>query len=1494
MKQITRLAFLFIGLFVSGSAYSQWTTQGSGLTTANRKIVDIVAVDANTAWAVAKDNANTTPCRDFTRTTDGGTTWTPGIVNAAPTNYDFSNITAIDANTAWALMYNTAAAGGGIFKTTDGGANWVQQAAGLIFNGANSFPNFIHFWNANNGIAIGDASGGYYEIYTTSNGGTTWTRTPSINIPAPQTNEYGITDKFSVYGTTVWFTTVLGRVFKSTNAGLNWTVSTPLAAQAQDIVFRDANNGFVTYVNGTLYKTINGGTSWSQVLLSGLYQYDNLELVPFSTTLVSFGPLGSSYSNDNGSTWVTIDNLAHFSMSWCNAATAWSGEISTSPANGIRKYNGPIVTNISNIIQGASSQVIGYTSYQLQSNASTGNSFVKNSDGSFSAAWNQSLFANPAYLDRGTGYNYYDGTSWQPTPTARIETVKTGFPSIAVTTSGAEVVAAHEGASGIRISRRPAKGTGAWTETSIAVLDYWPRIVAGGSDGNTIHMISHAGGPTNLPFAGQTSPVTYSRSLDGGITWDKLRTIIPQIDSTQYRGFWGDAYAIDAKGSNVAIVIGGYLHDVILLKSTDNGNTWTKTIVKQFPIPLYNEATMNTDLNTDGLGDEIESCDRSVSVLIDNSNAAHVWYGKTIIYQNPATTFISFNSSADGIMYWKEGMSANTPVQILAHKEINGDGVLGSFLDGIYNESVSSHPSAGIDASGNLYLSYSSLYDGNTESGNPLTGKRFRHTLLSKSTNGGATWCPPVDLISPEDLSGAYNNLEGVFGAIAKKVDANVHLTVIKDPSPGHGIGAPADVQQDSLAEVVYYKIPTSSICSNYAVPMIVATTTVTDVTCFGGNNGQIAVVASGGTAPYTYSWNTVPVQTGATATNLAPGTYVCTVTDNVGQTYSTIGTVTQPQAALSVTVAKTNTNCGATDGALTATVAGGTAPYSYVWSNGFTAGNVASTLGVGTYSVVVTDARGCTVTSVPTTIGIIPANYGLDFSASPQTGAAPLASAFNNNTPNLSNYNFTWFYGDGSSANNNNTTSFYTYNFSGLYDVTLLATNIANGCKDTLVKTGYVFATGTGCSHTATIDLAGPVQACDGDSVLLVASTNAASPYSFVWNINGITIGGATDDSIYVTSSGYYSVTILKNGCPKTSTATQVIFNLPPPTPQISAAGSIQTCIGGSVTLTASTIPGVTYSWNSGQSTQSITTTTAGTFIVTVTNTVSGCSNSSAALTVNNSTPYVPVCLVTVDTLSTHNIIVWEKPATAQIDSFYVYREVTTGVFQQIGAVSYDSLSEYHDYSANPNSTAYSYKIAALDTCGGVGALSDFHKTIHLQNLGSGNLQWTLYDIENASNPVTFYRVYRDDLGTGSFLPITTTIPGGNTTYTDVNFNLYPNADYRVDVNWAFTCTPTRTTINTTRSNIKSSALIGINESMFNQSFVVYPNPATNNITLKSLLANERMSLVVYNAIGQVVYSKALVVGSELISTENFPRGVYTMTIQTEKGLAYKRIVLQ
>jgi uncharacterized delta-60 repeat protein len=187
---------------------------------------------------------------------------------------------------------------------------------------------------------------------------------------------------------------------------------------------------------------------------------------------------------------------------------------------------------------------------------------------------------------------------------------------------------------------------------------------------------------------------------------------------------------------------------------------------------------------------------------------------------------------------------------------------------------------------------------------------------------------------------------------------------------------------------------------------------------------------------------------------------------------------------------------------------------------------------------------------------------------------------------------------------------------------------------------------------------------------------------------------------------------------------------------------------------------------------------------------------------------PEVPICLVTVDTTSQFNIVSWEKPITSLIDTFYVYREVTTNNYLKIGAVPYDSLSLFNDFAANPNVTDYRYRITTLDTCGFESSPSLSHKTIHLQVLGGGNLQWTLYNIENQPNPVEFYRVLRDDQGNGNFAPISTTIPGGNGTYTDPDWASFANPQYVVEVTWSISCTSSRenVNINTTRSNIELS----------------------------------------------------------------------------------------
>ena len=119
---------------------------------------------------------------------------------------------------------------GGIWKTIDGGATWTKQPTAQ-FNSPNySFTNHVYFWNANEGVAMGDAADGYFEIYTTSNGGELWTRVPSSPVLIPLAeNEYGINGNFIVNGDTIWALTLFGRLLKSVDKGLHWTVSqTPM------------------------------------------------------------------------------------------------------------------------------------------------------------------------------------------------------------------------------------------------------------------------------------------------------------------------------------------------------------------------------------------------------------------------------------------------------------------------------------------------------------------------------------------------------------------------------------------------------------------------------------------------------------------------------------------------------------------------------------------------------------------------------------------------------------------------------------------------------------------------------------------------------------------------------------------------------------------------------------------------------------------------------------------------------------------------------------------------------------------------------------------------------------------------------------------------------------------------------------------------------------------------------------------------------------------
>ena len=209
------------------------------------------------------------------------------------------------------------------------------------------------------------------------------------------------------------------------------------------------------------------------------------------------------------------------------------------------------------------------------------------------------------------------------------------------------------------------------------------------------------------------------------------------------------------------------------------------------------------------------------------------------------------------------------------------------------------------------------------------------------------------------------------------------------------------------------------------------------NVSCNGGNDGIAGVTVAGGTSPYTYAWSPAG-GTSANATGLMAGTYNVVVTDANSCTQNMNVTITEPAAALSAPATAMDAACnGGNDGMASVTAAGGTAPYSYTWSNGAITAS-ATGLTAGTYMVTVVDANSCSVVSSAVTVAEPAAISTVLTATDASTAGGSDGSVGTNLSGGTAPYTFMW--------SNGATTADITGIPAGTYDVTITD---ANGCTD-------------------------------------------------------------------------------------------------------------------------------------------------------------------------------------------------------------------------------------------------------------------------------------------------------------------------------------------------------------------------------------------------------------------------------------------------------------
>lgn len=605
--------------------------------------------------------------------------------------------------------------------------------------------------------------------------------------------------------------------------------------------------------------------------------------------------------------------------------------------------------------------------------------------------------------------------------------------------------------------------------------------------------------------------------------------------------------------------------------------------------------------------------------------------------------------------------------------------------------------------------------------------------------------------------------------------------------------------------------------------------------------------------------------------------------TVNINGCYITANTNYQIVNPPSASITSNPTICASNTGNATVSITAGSAPnFSFYWSTGETT-NLISNLSPGAYYAHILDDNGCKTTAIATI-----ESSDVDITETPTN---PSCFGLEDGQIDLTITSTDVFHIIWSTGRN---AEDLTQVGAGTYEYTYFGDN--------------------GCQITRSVSLQNPSELtvnfiqnkpdCGQSNGSILTTVNGGDGnYTYLWNTS------ANTANILNLDNGFYLLEItdgnncqLKDSLFLNDNHAMIISDS-----IIKAACNLNNG-GVNVTLTEHPLGGPmsSISWNNGATTEDIYNLNTGVYIITVVSDVNCIAEK--AFNVGTRAPLRnDLCVVSVDTATTTNLVVWEKLETEGIAYYNIYRENSVaGDYMLIDTVQFSNLSVFNDVVASPLDRSWRYRISAVNTCGVEGPLSKNHKTLHLNTInqitpGVVDILWDDYE-GIASGQYVVYR-YTDQTDWVALSPV---IPFGNATIFTDNVPINSTGlDYFVDFELAFPCEATYRAqdFNRTRSNkergifnpgsgaedFSNNGIFTLNDG--NSSINVYPNPFENELFI-TLTGLTKTQIQLFDIQGKNIAKYSCKEGENKFSTQNLEAGIYFLKTEINGELVTLKII--